>query len=437
MGLTEIINNPVCNVFRRAYIKRKSASTGLFEADWQPITPYVIQWGSIKTGVDDVKLNRFTLSGITLQVDNKDGKFNDENNYNSLWYGYLTRYGTLLKIEAGYQGVADSFGWGFPWGEAWGAVTEYPAVPTQGIFLLDQEMPITSSNKISLNASSLKAVFEGVKANEIGGLGPTQTASELVTKIRDHTDGAGNFIFRQFISAASWSIQATTNYYNIATSTALDNEGTAWDFMTKIAEAEGYVVYINRFGGLVFGDRTPNTSASQFSFYGQGFSRQNVMRVNSYKEALNKVYNTIKVKYLPADTTTSYVTAGTTTAITPANVQWKYGARIYDSIDNTFIVNTATAQGIADNLFNEYSIVKNEVEFDAKFHPELDPLDRVDINHYSYNLANKTLWDAFNWGGDNWAIEGENFDWDSKPFKILSKTINLDTFKETFIAREI
>jgi len=436
MALTELINAPVCTMFRRAYIKRKSATTGLYESTWQSITPFIIKWGTIRVGVDDVRLNRFTLSGISIQVDNRTGKFNDENNINSLWFGHLTRYGTLIKIESGYQGTSDSFGWGFPWGEAWGAVTEYPSTPTQGIFVIDQEIQITSDNKVTINASSLKSVFDGVKANEIAGLGPTQTASDLVAKIRDHT-AAGAYIFRQYISAASWSIQATTNNYNIATTTALDNEGTAWDLMTKLAEAEGYVLYINRTGGIVFSDRTPNTSASQFSFYGQGFPRQNIIRVNSYKEALNKVYNNIRVKYLPNDTTTSYVSAGTTTAITSSNVQWKYGARIYNEIDNTFIVNTTTAQAIADNLFTEFSSVKNEVELDAKFHPELDPLDRVDVSHYSYNLISKTLWNNFNWGGAFWAAEGENFDWDAKAFKVLAKTINLDDFSEQLTLREI
>lgn len=436
MALEDLINAPVSTVFRRAYIKRKSSVTGLFESTWQAISQYVIRWGTIRTGIDDVRLNRFTLSGISLQVDNRLGKFNDESNANSLWNGYLTRYGTLLKIEAGYQTMPGGDGWGMPWGDSWGGgATEYPTTTTQGIFIIDQEIPITSDNKIAINASSLKSIFDGVKANEIAGLGPTQTASDLIAKIRDHTAG-GSYIFRQYISAASWSIQTTTNNYNIATSTALDNEGTAWDLMTKLAEAEGFVLYINRFGGLVFADRTANTTTSQFSFYGQGFARPNIIRVDSYKESLNKLYNNIRMKYLPADTVTSYVVAGTTTAITPSNVQWKYGARIYE-FENTWANNTATAQAVADNLFTEFSSVKGEVDLKAKFHPELDPLDRVDVSHYSYNLANKTLWSGFDWGAEKWAEEGENFDWDGKAFKILSKTINLDDFSEQFHMREI
>lgn len=439
MGLTELINQPVSKVFRRAYIKRKSVTTGLYEADWVNITPYVIKWGSITCGVDDVRLNRFTLGGISLQVDNSTGKFNPETNANSLWYGYLTRYGTLLKIEAGYQTLPGSAGWGDAWGFAWGAdSTEYPDTPTQGIFIIDQEIPITDNNQISLVASSLKSVFESVKATEVAGIGAVQTASDLITLIRDHTDGAGTAIFQQFISTGAWSIQSTTNNYNFATSTSLavQDLGTVWGFMEKLAESEGYVLYINRLGSLVFSDRTTNTSTSQFSFYGQGFPRQNIIKVTNHREALNKVYNAIKLKYLSPDTTASYVTAQTSTAISPANVQWKYGARIYE-FENTSIANTATAQAIVDNMFTEFSEVKSEVDLVAKFHPEIDPLDRVDVSHYSYSLVGKTLWDTFDWDDDEWAIEGDNFDWDGKLFKVLSKTINLDNFSENLKMREV
>jgi hypothetical protein len=439
MGLTELINQPVSKVFRRAYIKRKSASTGLYESDWQNITPYVIRWGNITSSVDDVRLNRFNLSGITIQVDNSSGKFNDENNISSLWYGYLTRYGTLLKIEAGYQTLPGATGWGDAWGFAWGGTSsEYPTDPTQGIFILDQEISIPNDNNVTLNASSLKAVFENVKATEVPGIGATLTASEIVELIKSHSDGAGLPIFQQFISSGAWHIQTTTNYYNFATSTSLNLQdvGTAWGLLEKLAEAEGYVLTINRSGEFIFTDRTANTTASQFSFYGQGFPRQNVIRVNSYKEALNKVYNSFRLKYLTPDTTSSYVTAATSTTIAPANVQWKYGARIYE-FENTAVLNVATAQGIVDNLFNEFSSVKGEVDLIAKFNPELDPLDRVDVSHYSYSLADKTLWDGFNWDEAEWSKEGENFDWDNKAFKIISKSINLDDFSESFRMREI
>ncbi|MCK5358554.1 MAG: hypothetical protein KAJ48_09180 [Elusimicrobiales bacterium] len=432
--LTELINQPSSDVFRRAYIKRKLATTGLYESEWQSISPYVIKWGSIRSGVDDVRLNRFVQSGINMVVNNNDGKFNDENNRNSLWHNYLTRYGTLLKIEAGYK-THENVGWGFPWGFGWGLSHEYPTDSCQGIFVMDQEMPITTDNKINLNCSSLQSVFDGVKANEIVGLGPTNTASGFITLIKNHWVG-GKYIFRQYISDTSWNIQSTSNYYNLGTTTTLDNEGSVWDFMVKLSESEGYVLYIDRFGHFHFSDRTPNTTASQFSFYGQGFPKQNIIKFNSYREAFNRVYSGIRLKHLQADTNTSYVSAGTTTVISPDNVQWKYGADVY-KFENTFIQNTTTAQTIANNLFNKHSVVKNELNMIAKFNPALMPLDYIDVNYHSYDLVGKTLWDGFNWDEDSWANESENFDWDAKNFKILSKNFNIDNFSENYRMREV
>lgn len=104
------IKQSVANVFRHAYIRRRSTDTGLYEQNWQDITSYVKDWGQVQTTIDDVRLNKFVHSGITLKVSNNEGKFNIETDPNSLWYGHLTRYNTMLKIEAGYSDAEDTFG---------------------------------------------------------------------------------------------------------------------------------------------------------------------------------------------------------------------------------------------------------------------------------------------------------------------------------------
>src|ERR1051326_6806203 len=101
MAIEDEIRRPIKRVVRRAAIKRRLATTGLLETSWQDITPYVISWGSFETVIDDIRLNRFRQSGLTLVVRNDLGKFNSETNLNSLWYGYLTRYKSLLRIQAG------------------------------------------------------------------------------------------------------------------------------------------------------------------------------------------------------------------------------------------------------------------------------------------------------------------------------------------------
>lgn len=423
------IDSPISSVFRRAAIQRRSKTTGNFDGVWKDITEYVKQWGTMDAAIDDIKLNTFTHNGVNLTVRNDTGAFNSEIFPNSLWNGYLTRYKTLLRIEAGYLV---------------NGVTELPATSTMGIFVMDDEIDISSdSNDVALKAASLKSIFDEVRAADIAGFGPavTQTASFFMTIIQNHTDGAGNFIFRSFITSTAWTIQATTNSFVLNTTTNLDGL-TTWDLMEKLAEAEGFVVLINRQGGLDFTDRNPNTTASQFSFYGQDFPRQNLIAIHPYREAYNKYFNVFRLQYLEADTSTSFVTAGTVTSVSNSNPSWIFGQRIYQ-FENTFVANTATAQTIVNNLFTTFGTMTSEATLRTTFVPHIDILDRIDVSFHAYDLAGSTIWDTFDWAPDTgdtgakWSAEGENFDWNGRQFVVLSRNLNLDDFTMEFKVRDL
>lgn len=692
-NLASEMERPDSRVFRRAYIKRRNLSDGKFETDWQEITKYVKQWGTIESAVDDIKLNTFTQSGVNLTVLNYDGSFNDENNPNSLWSGYLTRQGSLLKIEAGYNsnerflktsglkvayalkkvvsayagncikirrnnstntavdtgadaeldiGFSGTFlnvsaikdfltlsainissdtayitiwydqttnannlsqatsslqpklnslcnkitfdgtddymvsaattditrnfqlyteaetsdttfdiiateqvgngataaGWRFgkytnghfgllvkdastvyketesAINDATGTfvkvlvqlvsaenlikiytngvlrnstsvatvgnitsanpiyvgkrdyapnpqfyhgslrclyvsdrtteidnfyddeVVELPANPIQGIFVLDNEIPISAeTDTLRIQTSSLKSIFEKVRAEDITGIGATGTASDILTRIKNHTDGSGNFLFQQYITSGAWDIQTTTANYVFPETKDIQDVGSCWKLMTGLAEAESYVLYISRLGNLVFSDREVATDGSQFDFKGLGFPRSTIIDLSESKEALNKTYNYFRFKFKKEDTATSYVAAGTTTTIDPLNISWKYGNRTYE-FENTFVPNTATAQGIVDNMLSEFSVVKNEMNIITKMHPDIEILDNVGIYYHSYKSADVALWNVAKWGIDYWA-GGYNFEMDGDAYKILSKRLNLDNFSHTFKLREI
>lgn len=418
-SLNTLIRKPVANVFRRAYIKRRLSATGLFETDWLEITRYIRRWGSFTAAIDDVALNKFTHSGIRLTVVNDGGEFNPESNDNSLWFGYLTRYRTLVKIEAGYFDEDE---------------TELPADPTQGIYLLDGEIKISAkTNAAVLNCKSMVSVFDDIVATDISGLGATLTASEIITRVRDHTDGAGTAIFHQFITSTAWSIQTTTLNYNLATTTSLDGL-TTWELMQKIAEAEGFQVHITRTGGFEFSDRLANTTTVSLSLYGQGFAGPNIIELGEYKEALDKYHNYFRFQWAEADTATSYVFAGTTTTVDPNNLSWKYGNKIY-KFENTFFLTATTAQTVVDNLLTEFQSLKDELVVKAKFLPDTDIGDLLAVHFYSYGLADATIWDQFNWDEANWSDPGENFEWNGVEFKVLSRKTDLQNFTTTLRLR--
>lgn len=417
-----MVDAPVSFPFRFAGVQFRSATTGQYTGSWVDISSYVKRWGTMEQAIDDVRFNTFTDKGVTLVVNNDTGAFNHHSNASSLWYGKMTRYRTLLRLQAGYYFSDLSL--------------QIPVDPTLGIFVLDQEVGIQSnSNDVYLRASSLRSVFDEAVATDIGGIfNVTLTADAIIGKIRDHTDGSGVFVFRQFITSTAWSITAATNNYILTTDLAVNM--SVWDLMDKLAEAEGFVVMINRTGGIEFRSRAARQASSQFSFYGQNFPRPNIIRITDYKEALDKYFNFYRLKYLPADTSTSYVHAGTTTVVNATNQSWGFGAKTYD-FENTFPLNTATAQAIVDNLFSLSSAVPVDVNFDATFVPGLEVLDRVDISYRSYELANNVLWDVMLWDTDKWGQEGVNFDLNSTAAFITAIRTNLDDLTTDFTVRII
>ena len=417
--LATIINRPSSNIFRRVQVKRRNQSDGKYEADWQDVTEFVKKFGTVDVSVDDIRLNRFRHSGVNVVFRNDIGRFNDETNSSSLWFNYMTRYRTLVRVQAGYENDQG----------------ELPSDSSQGVFLLNDELENDAdSNEVVFRCSALPVVFEEVRAERIPGLNATQTASDIITKIMNHSDGSGNNIFREFITSTSWTIQATTQNYLLSTDATLQNM-SVWQLMEKLAEAEQFVVLPTRTGGLEFVDRDARTTTSQFSFYGQGFPEMNVIRLKGEKEAVNKLYTYARLKYLDPDTATSYVSAGTTTAVASTNTAWRFGQRTYE-MDNQFAHNTATAQAIVDGFVSEFQDVKKEVEFDAKLHPTLQALDRIELSYRSYDIAYASLYDVAIFDADVFSREGQNFDYDGKPYVVLSRKSNLDNFVMTIRARE-
>lgn len=426
--LAKLIREPASTIFRRAYIKRRDATTGLYESDWFEITEFVKAWGKAKTSIDDLRLNRFLLSGLDLKVRNDEGSFNQEIEDESLWSGYLTRYRTLVKIEAGYL---DENG------------TEFPTNSSLGVFLMDNEIVLsTKDNDTVLQLSSIANPFNEVRADEVDGLANSQTASEIMTFIRDATDGSGSYIFRQFISAASWFIQTTTTQYQYLT-TQLPNL-SVWDLMNKLAEAEGFVLNVTRTGGFEFRDRSQKTTTSSFEFFGQNFNRPNIIEILQLKQAINKLYTNIRLKFNEADTTTSYVEAGDDVVVNNSSTSWIYGRRHYQF--ENLMMNSTSAQTTVNNLLSLFATPKLEAQVEAKFTPGIEVGDKVEVSYATFK-AKADLWDSDAWASDlaidpadglNWGLpEGESIDFRDKEFLILSKQHDLDKLKTKLVLREV
>lgn len=431
-NLASIIRDTVKYPFRKVEIKRRSVTTGQYETDWYNITNYVEKFGTLQTSIDDTRLNQFVHSGVNLTVRNDYGEFNPEWDGQSLFYGYLTRVRSLVRVSAGYTD---------------GSGNQYPTDSTQGIFVMTGDINVVSSNnQVNLNCKSLVNVFQEVRADEIAGIDTSITASEIMALIRDATDGSGNLIFRTFITSTSWDIQSTTNVItNMGTTTALEGF-SVWELMNKLAETENFVVYVTRTGGIVFGDRLASSAEPVFSFYGAGFRNPNIIKITEYKEAVDKLFTHIRFKFLEPDTATSYIEAGTVTTVDVRSDPWKYGRRTYE-FENIFFNSTVTAQAVATKILNEFSNLRSELTVDVEFSPHLELLDRVGVSYREGTIGSIYVWDRWDWAADTTTADGPNVlfyasetssvvDFAQKNFKIISRRTNLDTFVTTFALRE-
>lgn len=455
------IKNPRSKIFRRLQIKRRLAGTGVYETDWQDVTDDVIKWGTIRKEIDSTRVNQFKFSPVTITLNNDVGLYNPSGDDTSFWYGYGDQQRTLVRITAGFVHEEKENGiwhrapipYSGVWDEAaWDAEAYYDEEFILYSGYVSGDINVVGNNQINFPIVPLSECFRQFAARRITGYNNSLTASDFITTLRDQQDTSGNYIFRPFFgdTTGNWEITTTTvEYANLNTSTAKDlTNYTVWDVIEKLSEAENYVPYVSTEGKFKFFPRS-NSTASVYSFYGPGFysseyGRQ-IKKINFYGKRFSKYYSRVTVKYLEADTSTSYAIEESDYLVSGSSGPWTLGERTLQ-VENLWIPNLATAEAIATSLFNEYSAIRNEIEFTTSFVPNIDVFDRVTVSYDQSPVSPQSLWDAYNWGGSTATADASDLIFDEsvgdsirlqdKEFRILSIDINLDSCECRFVGRE-
>lgn len=465
-SIKQLIKANKSEAFRRAFIKRRSTVTGLFESSWYDISDNIKKYGKITVKVDDVKLNKFTFSNAKLVCDNEDGLFNPHDDEASLWNGYLNQQRTLVKYEAGFvdriqnaNGVWSNYEWLAEslWDQAiWdNASAIWDGAGTSLFYgVISGDIPLSDTNEVTFNIRPLVSVFQDYPARNLTGWTTTGfTASQFVQMVMNQTDGSSNYIFLPFFGNTTTGYQISTTstiFTNLNTSGAVGViDKTVWEVIEKLSEAENYIPYIDRQGVFKFVSRAANTTSVSWEFHGAGnFNSEyghTIKRISNYGSKLSKFYSRVEVKFVDQDTTTSYVVSEGTFTVSPGSSAWVLGVRTL-KVENFFIPNTATASTIATNLFTEYSALKNEIEFTTSFIPHLDLLDRISIYYDPSEVNLRSLWDQNNWAADDTstsldlifdASSGDAIRLSGEEFKFLSVEIDLDNLECKYLAREV
>lgn len=461
-SINQMIKKPQVSVYRKAYIKRRSLSTGLFESDWLEVSSDVKRWGNISKQTDYERINKYTFGNVRMTFQNHEGRYNPDDDDSSIWFGYMSQQRTLVKIEAGFQyhtlGSNGIYSVSYQPGSVWDVGVWDDAIwddvtPTCYIGVISGDILLSDSNEVSFDIKPLNQLFRDYSGNNLKGLSAGITASQFISLVRDQTDGAGGYIFRPFFgdTTTGWDFTSSASTYsNLDTNTAKDiRDKNVWEIMEKLAEAENSVVYIARDGTFKFVPRSLISSASvSYQFHGVGsFDTEyghTIKKINSYSRKVSKYYSRVRLKYIDSDTSTSFIINETTMGVTGINSTWSLGERTLD-IEN-FYMNTATAITIGLSVYNQVSTLKNDIDFTTSFIPHLDLNDRVSISYDASRLASESLWDQRDWAYDSTNMSsdmiwdgsgGDAIKLDAKEFRILSIDLNLDSFETKFIAREI
>lgn len=464
--LVDLIKSHHSIVFRRVLIKRRLMSTGAYEDEWLDITADIKKFGSIKYQADSKYAGRFRFPTLQLTAVNDFGQYGPESSTFSLWYGYLARIRTLVRIEAGFVEDWDYGDGTFAriehpseayYDEAYYDTTYYDDESGSAIFTgyIGGDIVENDSNEVTIQVNALSEAFREYAARNLTGYNDSMTASDFMEMVRDHVDHNGNKVFLPFFgnTATGFSIASTVvEYQNLNTSTAADViDSNVWDIIEKLAGSENYLPIVTADGRFRFVPRDSNTTTAAFRFNGLGvydFEYGNtIKKITFLGPRVSKLYTRVEVKWSEADTTSSYEVVESTLTVSPPSVSWQYGQRTY-KIENTWIPNSTIAQSIATSVFNDYSALKREIDFMTTFVPGLDLLDQVEISYdISRFVSPYNLWDVGNWADTAGAAEdpaalvfdprdGDSIYLNREEFNLISIEINLDNLECKFLARE-
>ncbi len=464
-AIKDLIKQPVAKVFRRASIKRRNISNGLFESDWLDISKDVKSFGKVTNQIDSARRYKFTFGTAKLVMENDEGRYNPHDDQSSLWSGYLNQQRTLVKLDVGFiestlsangiwinidvpgKSLWDSSHWD---ADLW----DSDDVNTVFVGVVSGDLPLSDKNEVTLNVRPLSSIIQDFPAANLTGWTSTgMTASQYVQMLRDQTDGSGSFVFRPFFgdTTSNWDISTTSTIFsNLNTSTAEDViDSTAWDVLEKLSEAENFVPYITRSGIFKFVSRASVDTIPAYQFHGSGsFDTeygQTIKTVANYGFKVSKYYSRVQIKWNPADTSTSYEIVESTLTVSAASNPWILGAKTL-AIENFYIPTSTVANTLAQTIFNDVSALKKEIEFTTTLVPHLDLFDRFSIYYSPGNFLNQNLWDQNNWADDVvksdsdliWdAVSGDAIILDGTEFKFLTFEIDIDNMQNKFIAREV
>lgn len=299
--------------------------------------------GTIKQDVDngDYDIGVFTYDSITMKALNIDGRFNDENDWRSIFKYSRDKAKVVINFLDPYGATQTSFN---------GLVNEEG---TYQDFLKDE---------VKFKVLSRDSVIRKTKVS--GGTIPNGTSfSTAIKSIINVPD-----------------ITSVLTYDSSKVMVGLDltiDDGSWFDDKTSkealdaLMVASGSVMVIEN-STMVVRTREEN-SGSVFQFYGHGdlFGRENILNIKNLNTGVQRMFNSIMVN---------------DREVSDATLIEVFGAR-QKKIDLGFITDSTKLQLIGTNILNEFKVPKLELEIETttEVAKDLNLFDLVSID-YPYRV---------------------------------------------------
>jgi len=275
--------------------------------------------GKIKREVDngDYDIGVFTYGNITLKASNIDGRFNNENDYRSIFKYSRDKAKVEIKFYDSNSSATISFK---------GIINEEG---TKQDFLKDE---------VKFKVLSLDSVLR-----------KTKIAAGVVSNGTTFSDAIKSIINVPSITSV---LNYSASYVNVGLDLAIDDGSyfdnkTVKDGLDALMVASNSVMVVDSSDYMVVRDRTEN-SGSVFQFYGHGdlFGRENIIAIKAYNTGFHRMFNSVVVN--------DYESSNTG-LIDVYNLRQKK-----TNVD--FITDSTKSRTIADTILGEFKAPKVELE---------------------------------------------------------------------------
>jgi len=393
--IDSLIRSNLHRPVRKMYIKRRDTDD-VFETEWLQINEYkltnrVTNWGSVTMSIDDYegRIGAFNCSNLTLTVKNDDGLFNVETDERSLWYEWLNRKFTKIKIDVGYLDADDN---------EVGVDTIFEGVINK--------VTINDQQTANMECLSYQTILQKYDISDLSMTG-SKTVNAILTLIMNQTK------ITKFIPyvAPDVAVNATI------TDTALI-EGTYWEVMKDLAFKSNSVplVYGSSFEMVT---RTV-TGVSTWDFKGKGSANSDIFKINRYDD---EGADRVRVYWLVEGTAIDAISSDATLLKKYLNEPETINLDDVDAGDR---------QAIADALLAEWENPKPVMEFTTRFLVnQVKPLDIVSTTIEGEVTPSDTfIWGAWTWGdGGVWGKRVGSIDMGTAVlWKVLNISKNINSW---------